>query len=303
MFSQQKIAYTQYMFAPHVFNPALAGNTDFMNINGFFKSDMAGFKDYNGDQFKAQSFFLNADLPIEALAGGVGLVIENNSIGVFRETDFKLSYAYKMALGTDKLLSFGLQVGFMNTYLDYSKFKPGAEGDPLIGGGSGEQSSFDFDFGVGAFFRIHKKFYVGVSAMQLLAPAVDIGDVGELKNYKFARQFYVQAGGEITFKRAKSLKYMPSLQAGFDGRQFVCDVTNLLMVKNIFWFGVNVRAGSNNFVGFLTGFEIKNIQIGYAFDVPMTRMGTSGSHEIMLGYKFKIVKDRLPKSYRNTRFL
>lgn len=290
------------MFAPHVFNPALAGNTDYFNVNGFFKSEMVGFKDYNGDKFSSQSFFLNADVPIEALSGGLGLVLDNNNIGAFREIDFKLSYAYKLPLGTDKLLSFGLQVGFMNTYLDYSKFQPGVTGDPILGG-SGEQSSFDFDFGVGAFFRVHKKFYVGISALQLLAPSVEIGDMAGIKNYKFARQFYIQAGGEIGFKRAKSLKYMPSMQLEFDGKQVMCDITNLLMVKNIFWFGVNIRAGSNNFVGFLTGVEFKNIQIGYAFDVPMTRLGTSGSHEIMLGYKFKIIRDKIPKSYRNTRFL
>jgi hypothetical protein len=51
------------------------------------------------------------------------------------------------------------------------------------------------------------------------------------------------------------------------------------------------------------GLSIKDIRIGYAYTVPTSAIGSSGSHEIMVGYCFKINLDKGRRSYRNTRFL
>jgi hypothetical protein len=53
----------------------------------------------------------------------------------------------------------------------------------------------------------------------------------------------------------------------------------------------------------LLGLSIKDLMIGYAYTIPTSAIGSSGSHEVMIGYSFKIDMDKGRRSYRNTRFL
>jgi len=56
-------------------------------------------------------------------------------------------------------------------------------------------------------------------------------------------------------------------------------------------------------VSVLVGVKIKDVRVGYAYTVPTSKIGSSGSHEVMVGYCFKLNFDKGRNSYKNTRFL
>jgi hypothetical protein len=53
----------------------------------------------------------------------------------------------------------------------------------------------------------------------------------------------------------------------------------------------------------IIGLQIKDLKIGYAYTIPTSEIGSSGSHEVMIGYCFKLNFDKGRRSYKNTRFL
>ena len=56
-------------------------------------------------------------------------------------------------------------------------------------------------------------------------------------------------------------------------------------------------------VGVIVGMRFKDFKISYAYDINTMQLGIPGSHEVYLGYCFKIKGDRSKTSYKNTRYL
>jgi len=71
--------------------------------------------------------------------------------------------------------------------------------------------------------------------------------------------------------------------------------------NNKVWGGVTYRF--NDAIGILLGMTIKDVNVGYSYDIPTSRLGSTGSHEIMVKYCFKLEREKPRSSYRNTRFL
>ena len=75
--------------------------------------------------------------------------------------------------------------------------------------------------------------------------------------------------------------------------------------NNKFWGGVNYRV--QDAVSIIIGMQYRNLNIGYSYDITTSALGSqgrsSGSHEIMIGYCFKIEIEKPRRSYKNTRFL
>jgi len=81
-------------------------------------------------------------------------------------------------------------------------------------------------------------------------------------------------------------------------------VAALLKYNNKVWGGVSYSAIRNmDPISVLVGMRIKDVRVGYAYTIPTSKIGSSGSHEIMIGYCFKLNFDRGRRSYKNTRFL
>ena len=75
-----------------------------------------------------------------------------------------------------------------------------------------------------------------------------------------------------------------------------------MVYRDLFSFGVNYRPQES--VGLMVGFTIKDITVGYAYDInTMKGLNIPGSHEIALSYCFKLDLDRNPRDYRSVRYL
>ena len=73
-------------------NPAFAGCQDALSATISYRDQWVGFKD------APKSYILSVHTPVYNDRVGLGLLVEKNSIGIFKETSFLGNYAYRMEL-------------------------------------------------------------------------------------------------------------------------------------------------------------------------------------------------------------
>ena len=299
VFSQQEAQFTQYMFNNLAINPAYAGLKGSICATGLVRQQWMGFKDMEGMNVAPQTYLVSLDAPIRVLHGGAGLTIYNDKLGYEDNIGVKLAYAYRFNIA-DGEMSAGVQVGFLNKSIDFSKFKP-LEADDLVLTSKSKESTMFIDFAAGVFYKVPNQYYVGISASQLSQSSQEIGSLEQ----KLKTHFYLTGGYEYVIPGLPSLEILPSVLIKTDGVSAQYDVTAMGRYNNKFWGGVNYRV--QDAVSILLGMNYRNLNFGYSYDITTSALGrkgrSSGSHEIMVGYCFKIEIEKPRRSYKNTRFL
>jgi type IX secretion system PorP/SprF family membrane protein len=109
--------YSQFFNAPIYLNPSLTGQFDGdLRLNMIYRNQWSAL---SGDLS-----YLNAsvDVAIPKLSGGVGLSFNRSSEGTAYLTRNNVAATYSYSVGSDEFLaSFGLQAGFTNRGIDWSK--------------------------------------------------------------------------------------------------------------------------------------------------------------------------------------
>ncbi|TRZ69827.1 MAG: type IX secretion system membrane protein PorP/SprF, partial [Bacteroidetes bacterium] len=292
---QQTSVITNYMFTNMVFNPAYAGQSGGIAVTGLIREQWFGFKDNDGNKVAPETMFLTIDSPIRAIHGGIGGMVAQDKLGVFKNTIVKLGYAYKAEIGPG-VFSAGIQVEFQNGKFDYSKLKPVSANDPLLQG-SETKSDMIFDLGLGLFYRVPDKFYIGLSGDNLLQSK------GKNSQYKLQRTFYLTGGYQWDLPDHPAFQLQPSAIVMFDGAAFQFSVTGLVVYNNKFYGGLAYRF--QDAVSVLAGLTIKGFKLGLAYDIGTSKMMnySNGSFEVLLNYVFKIESEKFRRSYHNTRYL
>ncbi len=301
--SQQDPQFSQYMFNEVSFNPGFAGSGGGICINGLVRQQWAGFKDPEGNKVAPETFLLSVDSPVKILHGAISGLIMQDKIGFWRDIDLKLGYTYMANIGRGNFGA-GFHIAFVNRSVDFSKFIFIQESDPIKTKLSSEETDMLFDFSLGLFYEIPDQFYIGLSAVDLLQsdgkPLISTDSGNDFK-YTLDRSVYITAGYTFTLPNYPSFEIMPSalVKIGQASNQF--DISAIVEYKDKFWAGMSYRY--QDAIVAILGLEFKNFKIGYSYDIATTGYGLGGSHEIMLGYCFKLELDKARKSYYNTRFL
>lgn len=294
--AQSDPLYTQAWAFPTLYNPAAAGATDFLRIRAAARLQWVGIKN------APKSFTAAADIPFKLLnrRWGAGVNFTQEGIGLFSNTyvNGQVSGRIKKLFGGELIV--GLQAGYFSSSFRGSEvYIPDDDefhdpNDPAIpkqdvGGGA-------IDFGVGLTYT-HPKFHVGISAMHLGAPKVKLNTKGSASstatsdNHEFEtyldRTLYLTAGSNIPIKNTL-IELQPDIIAATDFKTF----SGVLSVKawyNKFLFG-GVAYRWNDAVSVNIGAQFKNFILGYSYDIPTSRIlkASSGSHEIIAGYRMKL---------------
>ena len=199
-------------------------------------------------------------------------------------------------------LGLGLNIGFLNQSVDFSKFNPIQANDPLIL--NSEESDMMLDFGAGAYYLVPNKYYIGLSTTQITQTNAEYASENNIVKFYLKRHYYLTAGYEYTLPRNPSFEIDPSLLLKSDGVKNQIDIACLLKYNNKVWGGVSYSTFKVvDPIHVMLGLKIKDVRIGYAYNIPTSKLGSSGGHEVMIGYCFKIDIDRGRRSYKNTRFL
>lgn len=130
----------QYFTNQYLINPALAGASQGLKLNGAYR------KLWSNVPGSPLTQNLTADYGFNKV--GLGLTVNNESAGLQRQTRVVGSYAYHLPLNdAGQQLHFGVSLGFMSQRLENADIY-GNPADPTVGQYNDRKTYLDGDFGV-----------------------------------------------------------------------------------------------------------------------------------------------------------
>ncbi len=300
-FAQQDAMYTQHMFQPMVYNPAYAGS------RGAFSSTFIYRNQWTGIDGSPTTYSIAAHGPMGQRNSAIGIMVENDELGVQKRLRAYVSYAYHIPFNRGKL-SLGIQGGILN-FNDNLQDILGTldnEFDPTF---SENVSGTAPNFGVGAYYY-SDYFFLGIGVPHILNNTIDSKGT-DLELFTQTRHYYATTGlilplgDNIKFRPTALVKYVEPVDAedapeGSIQAPIQVDVTAHILFNDALWLGAAVRTGSGDdileSVDLLLEYQFnRRFRIGYAYDIPMTQLAgiSRGSHEIMVGYDVYREKSRV----------
>ncbi len=309
--AQDDAQFAQYFMSMGYYNPGYAGVKEDLNIFATHSQQFVGIE----GEMAPRTTFVTADMPLTfgQSTHGVGIVFSSDVAGLKQFTNMGAQYAYKKALfgGT---LSVGIQAGIMNeTWHGEKMILPGEDPDNPSGGGSdGDDPSLPrttvtgmtLDLNFGAYYT-RKDFYAGFAVRHAMEPEISLDE--NATDY-IARTFNLTAGYNIQ-TRNPLYQLQPSVFLKTNMTVTMADLTARMVYNNMFNGGVSWRISDSGFssaVVVLLGATFGRFQVGYAYDFPTSALSkaTTGSHELMMKYSFKLKKTKTGKNkHKSVRIL
>jgi len=285
--SGQDAVFSQFYANPVYLNPALAGNIICprltLNYRNQYPSLGGNYVTYNAA----------ADMYINALSGGMALIVTSDMTGPLASFAANAVYSYHLKI-TEKLrMNAALQAGYFQYRLNWEQLVfedmivPGT--GEIVSGNETQPSKLnvgDVDFSTGMVLGYDERFYLGAAAHHITNPDLSFyqGNVSRL-----ATRFTVHAGAifnlkeEIPGRENDKFSLSPNIvymQQG-DFHQL-----NGGMYLNFYPFvtGLWLRHNFENpdALIVLLGFQQPEFKIGYSFDFTVSKMGlpAGGAHEV-----------------------
>jgi type IX secretion system PorP/SprF family membrane protein len=308
----QDATFSQFYNAPLYLNPAMTGTTKghrfIANYRNQWPAIPATFVTYA----------ISYDVNFTEWNSGFGFQANTDKAGVMglRSTSFNLLHSYRIKINKEWEIRSGLSFGYARRNLDYSRL---VFGDQLLGDEntpSAEPFNADtftdyFDFSSGAFLH-SKNYWLGFAAHHINKP-----DQSVTENHSYLPIRYVLHGGARfatyngVFKKERVLNIAPAFlykkQDRFDQLDLGMHFYYEPFMTGIWYRGLPVLKKDNeNFshdaITVLIGFKLKEFNVGYSYDLTVSKLGASsgGAHEVSLSYeiprkkKIKSLKREIP---------
>jgi type IX secretion system PorP/SprF family membrane protein len=259
-------------------NPAFAGCQDAMSATLLYRNQWVGFKD------SPKSYLLSVHTPFHNDRIGLGLLIENNSIGIFKETNIIGNYAYRIELHQG-ILSLGLGFGVTLHNIAWNRLEATDANDAQLM--NNPSSAVLPVFSLGTYYYT-KKYFIGISLPLFLSHTLN----QTTGNYKISNDFseynYFLTGG-YELRLSPNIKLLPSLLIKYHPESAVLiDYNAQVSLKDKIWIGIGYRT-RDVLVGIFQ-FQLNyQLRMAYSYDFEIGSMGKyrNGSHEIGLNYIFR----------------
>lgn len=306
-FAQQDPQFTQFMHSKLIYNPGYAGTSQAICANVLYRQQWVNFPG------APKTGLLSFDMPIGQLPIAIGLNVMSDQIGYDKTLFARLALAYNKPLGAG-VLGVGIDGGILQKQFNGTWVTPDGTSvyDPTIPNYQSYNNSstlmtntnlnkLTYDFGVGVFYNIPNKMYVGLSSTHLAAQ--DIKADGDVK-FALARHYYLVGGYTFLLNNVHGIQ--PNIKVKSDAASTQLDINLTYIYNNMFWVGVSYRM--QDAIAPMVGAKFlrdRSLKVGYSYDVTTSKIKgySSGTHEIMLGYCFNLKKTPKITSYSNTRFL
>ena len=277
---QQLPQYTQYMFNEFVINPAIAGVYNHYQIRTNHRFQWVGLAD--PPLTNSISFFG----PHAKMDMGYGGYIYNDVTGPTSRTGFTGAYAYNIAIEGTMRLSMGISVSLMQYRIDGTQLDPKDVSDPSLL--NMVSTSYMPDAGLGAYLYA-EDFYVGLSMAQLLNNKIKIF---ENKDGLNRLKTHINLVGGYHYPINDDWMLEPSLMIrGTAPKELSFDLTARVEWQKTIWGALAYRY--HDAVSVLIGYSYEDMLIfGYSYDIGLSsiRKYNTGTHEIMIGYRFNDIK-------------
>lgn len=279
--AQQDPQFTQYMFNLLPINPAYAGSAERVSLKALSRHQWVGFEGAP----ETQTLSAHTPLPFESI--GVGGSLMRDTHGPVTQYGFMADIAYRLFLGGDAKLAFGLQGGLNLFQGDFADLDPLDENDQVFQ--QNVSTKLDPQFGFGLMYY-GERYYLGLSTPKLLrteffddALLDSLGTVWE----NGQKPHYFLTGGYV-FDLGTFTKLKPTFMLkAVDGAPISFDLSANFLFYEKFWLGAMYR--HEDAVGAMLQYAFTdNLYAGYAYDFTLSplRDYSGGSHEIMIGFDF-----------------
>ena len=300
-FAQQDPQFTQFMHSKLIYNPGYAGTSQAICANVLGRQQWVNFPG------APKTGLLSVDMPIGHLPIAVGLNVMSDQIGPCKTIYARLAFAYNRPMGAG-ILGVGIDAGVLN--LQYNGVWITPDGnlaqDPSIPDYQSNTSSYSnvglakaaFDLGIGVYYGIANKMYVGISSSHLTAQ--DLVQSPDIK-YTLARHYYLVGG--YTFDLSPKHAINPNVKVKTDAASTQLDMNLTYIFERKLSIGVTYRM--QDCIAPMIGYKFtKGLRIGYSYDVTLSKIKgySSGTHEILLGFCFKTVKPPKVTIHQDPRF-
>ena len=281
--AQQLPQFTQYMYNTIAVNPAYAGSRDALSIVGLNRNQWAGF---DGGP---ETTTLSVHSPLRNEKIGLGLSLINDKMGYESLTYVYADFSYTIQGNDDFDISFGLKAGITTYKLADELYNAATvSGDQYFNERLDRNNP---NFGAGILLH-SDKWYFGLSTPKLINH-----DLNKDADYKALETVHYYAIGGYVFDMSDNLKFKPSFMFKHTkGAALSTDLTANFLFNEKFWLGGSYRfSGQQEALGALVDFQVSpQFRVGYTYEVPTgeIRPYTSGSHEILLMYEFRFMKNK-----------
>ncbi len=302
--AQQTPQYSQYMVNPFLYNPALAGSEDYVDIKVGHREQWRGLDN------APRTTYLSAHAPIKehtlrhgkndkSTYPGVGGYLMRDQTGPIQNLKVNGTFSYNLPISDGSWygalhhsdgvrLTLGASVGVNQYKIDGAELITEQINDPSIAGR--DLSKISPDASLGAWLYFSDKFYVGASANQVLNSKVKFKGVNLANDPsvlgRLTPHYNMVAGGK--FQVGYDLYMMPSFMVKkVIGAPFSFDLNTRVDYMDMYYGGVSYR--HQDAVVLLAGVvlgEKKTIEIAYSYDITISNIAkySNGTHEITLGY-------------------
>lgn len=287
LYAQQEPHYTQYMYNMNIINPAyMINEPGLVEVGALYRTQWVGIDGApkTGNVFANIPLSDRIEISINYLNDEIGQNIKQT------ENVFNVDAAYKMKINETLDLSFGMKAGFDHFSTSFNESN--VSGDPLFA----NTKKTVLNIGAGVFL-FQEKYYVGLSAPNLLPNEIDANDEVQYQN---KMHLFLIAG--YVFDINDDLKLKPStVIKQTAGAPLSFDISANALFKEKFELGVSYRY--QDAITAMAGIEVlQDLRIGYAYDFNTSALKTynNGSHEFLLTYRFDVLG--LSKKYSSPRF-
>jgi len=259
------------------FNPAFAGSSDALSVTILYRNQWVGFTD------APKNNNISVHTPLKNDRIGLGLLLENSSYGINRETGITGNYAYRLEAGRG-ILALGLGFGAIVKYSDWSKIIAADQNDLLLM--NNPETAVLPDFSLGMYYYT-RKYFLGLSLPMLLTHELN-PTTGKysIKN-DFSEYSYFLEGGYF-FDLTRHLKMLPSCLVKYHaGNKPQIDINTSFIIQDRIWLGLGYR-NTQTLLGLLQLQISRQFMMAYSYSFDSGTMGknNNGSHEVVLNYLF-----------------
>ncbi|MBN2486639.1 MAG: PorP/SprF family type IX secretion system membrane protein [Bacteroidales bacterium] len=257
--------------------------------------------------------YVDTEVPFNLFGGkhGAGFSFLQDKYGFYNNYHLRIGYAFRFTVANGTL-GIGINGGFNQYTLKANWDGAGAFNpttDPNIPQSTGEGGAKGYAFSAGIFYRADD-IYFGISVLNAYASEIDYAgaaasatSVASTASEKLRPHYYITSGYKVQLSNP-AFELQPAVNLYSDGSIVTFDLNTTLMYNKKIWGGVSYRAGSSA-IGMLGLMILDGLKVGYAYDFQTSALSrySTGSHEILMNYCFKIGKDKSPQRYKSIRYL
>ncbi len=295
--------FSQFYLSPLQLNPGLTGITDGPRFSVNYRNQFPGFNN------AYRTYALSYDQFFDQMNSGVGfwLLSDDAGGGILKTIKAAGIYSYQVRVRNDVYMRMGIEVGVVQTTLNWDKLRFGDQIDDYLGaispGGTPfpteefapEKNSIVYpDLGLGFLFN-NKTFYTGLSVRHINTPKPEFLGANPHLTEGIPMRWTAHAGASFpVFSNSSNKKsgkaFLPSIIYVLQGpfQQINGGVT---FDAGVVSFGGYYRLSSGQSEALIAsiGLRTNQLKIGYSYDVTLSGFPTSGgTHELGLVYALQV---------------